>query len=191
MKDSTILRKSILKSLLVAFTLASLTIQSTQARGSNSDYSEFLQALVEHHIQILPRNIERDADVRCLALNVFYESRGEPILGQLAVANVTMNRFNDSTRTICQIVYSPGQFEWTSKRLRNPSGEQWFQALALSWLVLNQPDLVRDVTRNAKYFHSYRRTPGSFRRFEHTTTIGNHRFYRERPLEEVAQAPSR
>lgn len=191
MKDSTILRKSILKSLLVAFTLVSLTIQSTQARGSNSDYSEFLQALVEHHIQILPRNIERYADVRCLALNVFYESRGEPILGQLAVANVTMNRFNDSTRTICQIVYSPGQFEWTNKRLRNPGGEQWFQALALSWLVLNQPDLVRDVTRNAKYFHSLRRTPGSFRRFEHTATIGNHRFYRERPLEEVAQAPSR
>ena len=191
MKDSTILRKSILKSLLVAFTLVSLTIQSTQARGSNLDYSEFLQALVEHHIQILPRNIERDADVRCLALNIFHESRGEPILGQLAVANVTMNRFNDSTRTICQIVYSPGQFEWTSKRLRNPGGDQWYQALALSWLVLNQPDLVRDVTRNAKYFHSYRRTPGSFRRFEHTTTIGNHRFYRERPLEEVAQAPSR
>jgi len=191
MKDSTILRKSILKSLLVAFTLVSLTIQSTLARETDSNYSEFLQALVEHHIQILPRNIERDADVRCLALNVFYESRGEPILGQLAVANVTMNRFNDSTRTICQIVYSPGQFEWTSKRLRNPGGEQWFQALALSWLVLNQPDLVRDVTRNAKYFHSYRRTPGSFRRFEHTTTIGNHRFYRERPLEEVAQAPSR
>jgi spore germination cell wall hydrolase CwlJ-like protein len=174
---------------LVAFTLVSLTIQSTQARGSNSDYSEFLQALVEHHIQVLPRNVERDADIRCLALNIFHESRGEPIIGQLAVANVTMNRFNDSTRTICQIVYSPGQFEWTSKRLRNPGGEQWFQALALSWLVLNQPDLVRDVTRNAKYFHSYRRTPGSFRRFEHTTTIGNHRFYRERPLEEVAQAP--
>ena len=191
MKDSTILRKSILKSLLVAFTLVSLTIQSTLARETDSNYSEFLQALVEHHIQILPRNIERDADVRCLALNIFHESRGEPILGQLAVANVTMNRFNDSTRTICQIVYSPGQFEWTSKRLRNPGGDQWYQALALSWLVLNQPDLVRDVTRNAKYFHSYRRTPGSFRRFEHTTTIGNHRFYRERPLEEVAQAPSR
>jgi len=191
MKDSTILRKSILKSLLVAFTLVSLTIQSTQARETDSNYSEFLQALVEHHIQILPRNIERDADVRCLALNVFYESRGEPILGQLAVANVTMNRFNDSTRTICQIVYSPGQFEWTSRRLRNPGGDQWYQALALSWLVLNQPELVRDITNNARYFHSLRRTPGSFRRFEHTITIGNHRFYRDKPFEEVAQAPSR
>lgn len=176
---------------MVIVTLVLLAIPSTQARGSNSEYSEFLQALVEHHIQILPRNIERDSDVRCLALNIYYEARGEPILGRLAVANVTINRFLNSKSTICSIVYSPGQFEWTKKRLRGPTGEDWYQALALSWVVLTQPELIIDVTNNSTYFHSHRRTPGFFRRFDHTVTIGNHRFYRERPLEEVAVSPER
>lgn len=159
---------------------------------SLDDKAEYIQALVEHHSEILPVNLARDPDLRCLAMNIYYESRGEPILGQLGVANVTMNRFNQSNRTVCNIVYSPGQFEWTKKRLREPSGgAPWRQATVLAWLVLNQPELMFDVTSNALYFHSARRTPSSFRSFEHAITIGNHRFYRERRLEEVAQAPIR
>lgn len=191
MKDSTILKKFQQKSLVAAFILGLLAIPLTQAKAADRDYSDYLQSLVNHHIEILPSSVARDADVRCLALNIYYEARGEPILGRLAVANVTMNRFLNSTKTICNTVYSPGQFEWTSKRLRGPAGEDWHQAVALSWIVITQPELVHDVTQNALYFHSNRRTPSSFRRFEHTITIGNHRFYRERPLEEVAQAPSR
>lgn len=159
---------------------------------SLDDKAEYIQALVEHHIEILPVNLTRDSDLRCLAMNIYYESRGEPILGQLGVANVTMNRFNQSSGTVCNIVYSPGQFEWTKKRLREPSGGvAWRQATVLAWLVLNQPELMFDITNNALYFHSARRTPSSFRRFEHAITIGNHRFYRERTFEEVAQAPIR
>lgn len=154
--------------------------------------SVYLQALVDHHITILPVNLtRRDADLRCLAMNIYYESRGEPILGQLAVANVTMNRFNQSNRTICNVVYRPGQFEWTRRRLREPAGDSWRQATVLAWLVLNQPELMFDVTDNSLYFHSFRRTPRSFAGLEHSITIGKHRFYRGQNLEEVAQAPIR
>lgn len=150
----------------------------------------YFQALVEHHVHILPNNITRDRNLNCLALNIFHESRGEPLLGQLAVANVTMNRLSDSPgSTICNIVYSPNQFEWTSKRLREPSGDAWRVASTIAWLVIHQPELIFDVTNNARYFHSARRSPGQFRRFEHTITIGNHRFYKERFVE-VAQAPN-
>lgn len=174
-------------------TIAIYEEQHDHVPMSLNDKAEYLQALVGHHSQILPTNLTRgDTDLRCLAMNIFYESRGEPILGQLAVANVTMNRFSRSTNTICNIVYSPGQFEWTKKRLREPSGgDAWRQATILAWLVLNQPELMFDITNNALYFHSFRRTPRSFYRFEYAITIGNHRFYRERSLEEVAQAPIR
>ena len=174
-------------------TIAIYEEQHDHVPMSLDDKAEYLQALVGHHSQVLPNNLTRgDTDLRCLAMNIFYESRGEPILGQLAVANVTMNRFSRSTNTICNIVYSPGQFEWTKKRLREPSGgDAWRQATILAWLVLNQPELMFDITNNALYFHSFRRTPRSFYRFEHAITIGNHRFYRERSLEEVAQAPIR
>jgi len=148
----------------------------------------YFQALVRHHVQILPNNINRDRNLNCLALNIFHESRGEPLLGQLAVANVTMNRQQvNPDLSICSIVYSPNQFEWTAKRLREPSGDAWRQASTIAWLVIHFPDLVFDVTDNARYFHSARRSPRSFRKFEHTVTIGNHRFYRERFVE-VAQA---
>ena len=47
-----------------------------------------------------------DREFECLALNVYFESRGEPLAGQYAVAAVTLNRvvhpaFPDS---ICQVV---------------------------------------------------------------------------------------
>lgn len=155
------------------------------------DYIEYLQALIQHHNQTLPSNLARDNDLRCLAMNIYYESRGEPILGQLAVANVTMNRFNASNKTICEIVYARGQFEWTSKRLRPPGGDPWRQSQVIAWIVLNQPELVKDVTNNAHYFHSSTRTPISFKKYDHVITIGGHRFYREKPLIEVAETPDR
>lgn len=125
-------------------------------------------------------------------MNIYYESRGEPILGQLAVANVTLNRSSTYNATICNIVYSPGQFEWTRRRLREPSGgDAWKQAYTIAWLSIHHPELIADVTNNSLYFHSLRRTPSSFNKFQHVVTIGNHRFYRERVYEEVAQSPIR
>lgn len=192
MKDSTILKRSLLKNLVVATTLGLLAITPLPVKASGNRQAAYIQALVDHHIQILPSNIERDRDIRCLALNIYYESRGEPILGQLAVANVTINRVSNSRKTICETIYSPGQFEWTSnKRLRPPAGDSWKQSLTIAWLVITQPETVFDVTKNAEYFHSFKRTPPSWRGREHTATIGNHRFYRDRPHEEIAVSPER
>lgn len=168
-----------------------LVLLLTPKKVNSTDYFQYFQSLVEHHIHTLPNNISRDRSVNCLALNIYHEARGEPLLGQLAVANVTINRRQDSPgSSICSIVYSPNQFNWTSKRLRAPTGDAWRQATVIAWIVIHQPELITDVTGNAKYFHSARRTAGIFRRFEHTVTIGNHRFYRERQFIEVAQAPN-
>ena len=57
--------------------------------------------------------------MRCLAENVYYESRGEPLKGQVAVAKVTLNRLDEGyARSVCGVVYqqyspdSACQFEW-------------------------------------------------------------------------------
>ena len=43
----------------------------------------------------------------CLAKNVYFEARNQPLAGQLAVISVTVNRVNDSRfpNTICGVVY--------------------------------------------------------------------------------------
>ena len=61
-------------------------------------------------------------EVRCLARNIYHEARGEDIDGQIAVAQVTLNRV-DSPRypnSICDVVYHDKgprawdcQFSWT------------------------------------------------------------------------------
>ena len=51
----------------------------------------------------------------CLALNIYWEARNEPIETQIGVAAVTMNRVKDKEHpnSICEVVYKPGSFSWT------------------------------------------------------------------------------
>lgn len=52
--------------------------------------------------------------MKCLADNVYYEARGEPIKGQMLVARVTLNRAKEfHSGDICKAVYQKGQFSWT------------------------------------------------------------------------------
>lgn len=55
--------------------------------------------------------------LECLATNVYREARGEPFIGQVAVAKVTLNRVKNKQfpNTICKVVYQRKQFSWTSK----------------------------------------------------------------------------
>ena len=105
--------------ILLVFSILVLLV--TPKKSNSTDYLQYFQALVEHHIHTLPNTISQDHDVNCLALNIYHEARGEPLIGQLAVVNVTIKRHQDSPgSSICSIVYSPNQFKWTSKRLRTP-----------------------------------------------------------------------
>ena len=56
-------------------------------------------------------------DLTCLARNVYYEARGEPEKGKLAVAKVTLNRVSSSRfpNTICDAVYEQ---RWDKRRRR-------------------------------------------------------------------------
>ena len=53
-----------------------------------------------------PGNLDMH-QARCLADNVYFESRGQPAIGQSAVAHVTLNRVGreDYPNTICKVVY--------------------------------------------------------------------------------------
>ncbi len=51
----------------------------------------------------------------CTALNIYWESRSEPLHGQHAVAQVTFNRAQRDPSKVCKVVFEPKQFSWANK----------------------------------------------------------------------------
>lgn len=122
---------------------------------------------------------EIDEDLRCLAGAIYYESKGEPLAGQLAVAEVILNRAGNSRfgESVCDVVKQPGQFSFV-RGGRIPSVDQsrpaWRTALAVARVAMN--DSWESDAGEALYFHARRVAPGWSR--VKVASIGNHIFYR-------------
>lgn len=126
----------------------------------------------------------------CLALNIYHEARGEPLDGQIAVANVTMNRAESDRRKVCSVVTEKSQFSWTigavhftrdkaylMKHARPTDMKAWKQSLRVAKYVLNG---ARDESRGATFYHADRVKPKWRLGLQKTRVIGNHIFYKER-----------
>ncbi len=124
---------------------------------------------------------ELDGDMRCLASAVYYEARGESLEGQLAVAQVILNRAENDRwpDDICGVVYQSGQFSFTfDGRQKAPSrkGQAWKRAEAIAIIAISEG--WHDVTDQATFFHATYVKPGWRRAKEETRRIGGHIFYR-------------
>lgn len=122
--------------------------------------------------------IEDDGELRCLASGVYYESKGEPLAGQLAVAKVILNRTRSGRfpRSVCGVLTQRGQFSFVRGGVvPNGAGRHWQTAVAVAKVARH--DLWgNSAASNALYFHASRVSPG-WRR-PRVATIGNHVFYR-------------
>jgi spore germination cell wall hydrolase CwlJ-like protein len=117
-------------------------------------------------------------DIVCLAKNIYFESRGEPMTGKLHVATVTLNRVNHNTlfdKTICKVVYATKQFSWTDKEYKVKDGYAWREAQALAKGILQGYILI--PTTNALYFHTKQVSPKWAKAKIIVAKIGNHIFY--------------
>ena len=128
------------------------------------------------------QRVEADAEQKhCLALNIYHESRGQPIMGQIAVAQVTINRVADSRwgSTICEVVYQPYQFSWTHliKNQVPREGYHWDLAQGLAQSVMTGVD--EDNTDGAVFYHAGYVNPSWNRDMTITTVIGAHIFYKD------------
>ena len=131
----------------------------------------------------------RESDLQCLAENIYFESRGEPIKGQYAVAEVTLNRARapNFPHTICGVVHEmrwdPGRkryvadFSWTELGGLSPDDEPaWKRAMEVA--TAEYDDLRDPVVPGALFYHSTSVRPGWAKSRKPVTTIGNHVFYR-------------
>ena len=119
-----------------------------------------------------------NAELLCLAKNIYYEARGEPMRGKIAVAQVTLNRVTHRTEfqsSICGVVYAKDQFSWTNERHREPRGEAWREAKEIAKAVVN--GTVHLPEFKALYFHNLTVKPRWRKTRELVARIGNHIFY--------------
>ncbi len=123
-------------------------------------------------------------DRHCLALNVYFESRGESKVGQEFVGWVTLNRVMDSDfpDTICAVVWEDQQFSWThdGKSDRPKDQAAWATAQVVAEEVLQSYGVERDPTEGATYFHAASVKPTWAKSFERVVRIDNHIFYTDR-----------
>jgi len=132
-----------------------------------------------------------DRQLACLARNVFYEANGEPMAGQMAVAQVTVNRArsglfpNDLCAVVAQTTIVGGdtkvcQFSWYCDSDLNKSRviKPWEPSYIAAKKVFLEGQRVAKIDENVMWFHedSVKVNP----RWPHkvATKIGNHVFYK-------------
>lgn len=140
------------------------------------------------HLQTIAKN-DAAMQLNCLAQNIYWEARGEPLAGQIAVAQVTLNRVYDHRfeDTICEVVFERTktkikeicQFSWvcsiknTSTKI-DPKLYETHKEIARMVLFEN---IRMSNLNDALYFHSDTVNPKWNK--NKIIKIGRHIFYRE------------
>ncbi|HFD12764.1 MAG TPA: cell wall hydrolase [Crenotrichaceae bacterium] len=128
----------------------------------------------------------RLSELQCMALNLYFEARGESRAGQQAVAHVVLNRANHAgfPKTVCGVVKQGGeqkryhcQFTWWCDGLSdNPRNKRsWRQSVILAAEVLHNK--TADPTHGALWYHADYVQPYWRRSMEKGPKIGKHIFY--------------
>ena len=119
-------------------------------------------------------------ELECLATGIYFESKSEPLAGQLAVGQVIANRAKSGGRfppSYCGVLFQRGQFSFVhghSLPSVPRSSHQWQTAVAMAKIV--DQELKDSAVGNALFFHARYVSPGW--RLKRVASIGNHIFYR-------------
>jgi spore germination cell wall hydrolase CwlJ-like protein len=125
-----------------------------------------------------------DAEWACLTEAVYFEARGESLDGQIAVAEVILNRVDSPLypRTVCGVIKQRGgggcQFSYVCQgkaKMREKGAADLAGRIARAMLD-GAPRLLTD---GATHFHTRGVKPSWSKRFAKTAAIGAHLFYRQ------------
>lgn len=120
-----------------------------------------------------------DDALRCLAGAIYFEAKGEPLAGQLAVADVILNRTKSGRfpEDVCGVVKQPGQFSFVrggSIPSIDSDRAQYRTAVAVAKVALRAA--WQNPAPDALSFHARQVSPGWG--MKKVAAIGNHVFYR-------------
>lgn len=131
----------------------------------------------------------REAELQCMAENIYFEARGESLEGQYAIAEVTMNRLKSPLfpDTVCEVVHDTrwdrvrrrltAHFSWTAFEVKTkPAGPAWEQAMGVATTVYDGHNM--SVVPGALFYHANYVNPYWASSKREIARIGNHIFYR-------------
>ena len=131
----------------------------------------------------------------CLALNTYHEAKNQSMIGQVATAQVVMNRVADSRypNTVCEVVKQGPKYKGSDVPVRHKcqfswfcdgksdepkkDSEAWFKAQDYARIVLSGR-IALDVTEGATHYHATYVRPAWAKTKTRTTRIERHIFYR-------------
>ena len=135
----------------------------------------------------------------CLALNTYHEAKNQSMVGQIAVAEVVMNRVQDKRfpNSVCEVVkQGPTRPSWEDPKKEYPikhrcqfswycdgksdipkNEKAWKKAQDYAYLVLYNRIAI-DVTEGATHYHATYVKPSWAKTKTRTTRIESHIFYR-------------
>ena len=131
------------------------------------------------------RNMDWE-NLRCLALNIYHEARGEPLQGKIAVAHVVLNRVAATgfPGDVCEVIKQGGerrrhrcQFSWwCDGRSDQPRDlAAWRESLLVALLI--RRGATDDPTEGALWYHADSVQPYWSKIFKKHLKIGKHIFY--------------
>ena len=131
----------------------------------------------------------------CLALNTYHEAKNQSMIGQVATAQVVMNRVADSRypNSVCEVVKQGPKYKGSDVPVRHKCQFSWFcdgksdeprrdskewrMAQEYARIVLSGR-IVLDVTEGATHYHATYVKPSWAKTKTRTTRIESHIFYR-------------
>lgn len=138
----------------------------------------------EEAIDAFP-NAKGDTEWRCLTEALYFEARGENLVGQVAVAEVILNRkaHKRFPKSICGVINQGAkrktgcQFSYKCDGRKEVFAERTaYESIAkLAQLMLDGTH--RDLTRGATFYHTKSVQPRWSRKLKKTATIGEHLFF--------------
>jgi len=166
-----------------------------------SDKEDVLGNFVDYSFSDLHDARKEERQRKCLAQAIYFEARSEARMGQLAVADVVINRVDSRhyPDTICEVVFQGServtgcQFSFTcdgsmdNVRL-DQSNRKWIASVNLAGSVL--AGMRVPVSRNATHYHADYVDPVWAENLLPTATIGTHKFYRFRNSKISYAAPA-
>ena len=132
-------------------------------------------------VAMTPTDGALSEELQCLAGAVYFESRGEPLDGQLAVAQVIINRAESGQfpESYCSVVHQRSQFSFVKNgRMPQPrtSSAAWTRAKAIARIA--HRGLWDSAADDSLYFHAKYVRPSWSRKKVARATIDSHIFYR-------------
>jgi spore germination cell wall hydrolase CwlJ-like protein len=136
---------------------------------------------------------------KCLAEAVYFEARGEAVRGQIAVAQVVMNRAFSGfyPNTVCAVVYQNKhrhlacQFTFACDNVADVVREpdMWDRARKIAKAMLDGQLWLPEVGKSTHY-HAYWVHPSWVNEMRKMYKFGVHTFYRPRAWGDGSEAPS-